>query len=139
MPESLVALVGYPKKPVGKKDHVYTELYIMCQPVNAEPDWKEINKADLLEFLRKNKDAERYVPEWVIDNDVERISRISNVLKDWMKAKAPQQATVKIKDMMRRKTISTPSSDKKKQLLEDKFQIENFDLIVWEYITKRNN
>jgi hypothetical protein len=56
-----------------------------------------------------------------------------------MKAKAPQQATVKIKDMMRRKTISTPSSDKKKQLLEDKFQLENFDLIVWEYITKRNN
>lgn len=139
MPESLVALVGYPKKPVGKKDHVYNELYIMCQPVNAEPDWKEINKADLLEFLRKNKDAERYVPEWVIDNDVERISRISNVLKDWMKAKAPQQATVKIKDMMRRKTISTPSSDKKKQLLEEKFQLENFDLIVWEYITKRNN
>ena len=111
----------------------------MCHPVNAEPDWKEINKADVLEFLRKNKDAERYVPEWVIDNDVERISRISDILKDWMKAKAPQQATVKIKDMMRRKAISAPSLDKKKQLQEDKFQLENFDLIVWEYITKRNN
>ena len=139
MPESLVAVVGYPKKPVEKKDHVYTELYLMCQPVNAAPEWKEINKADVLEFLRKNKDARRYVPNWITDNDEERISRISNVLKDWMKAKAPQQAAVKIKDLMSRKVISTPSSDKKKQLQEEKFQLKNFDLIVWEYVTKSKN
>ena len=50
MPEALIALVGYPKKPEGKKDHQYTELYLMCQPVDAEPTFQEINKADVLEF-----------------------------------------------------------------------------------------
>lgn len=136
MPESLVALVGYPKKPEGKKDYHYTELYIMCQPIDAEPDWVEINKAEVLEFLRKNKSADRYMPEWITENDTERVSRLSEVLKQWMRTKAPQQAVQNIKDKLKRKNISTPASDRKQQLLEEKFRIENFDLIVWEYVTK---
>lgn len=137
IPESLVALVGYPKKQEGEKNHTYSELYIICQPVDGDPDWKEINKADVLEFLRKNKKANRNVPSWITDNDTERISRLSNVLKDWMKLKAPQQAVNNIKDKLNRKNISSPA-DKKQQLLEEKFQLKNFDLIVWEYVTPNN-
>lgn len=136
MPESLVALVGYPKKPEGKKDHKYTELYIMCQPVNSDPHFTEVNKADVLEFLRQNKYADRFVPDWIIDNDKERVSRLSGVLKEWMKAKAPQQAINSIRDMLRRRNINTPAERRSNQLLEEKFQIQNFDLIVWEYVTK---
>ena len=139
MPESLIALVGYPKKPEGKKEHVYSELYIMCQPVDADPDWKEINKADILEFLRKNKNADRSMPHWITDNDAERVARLSDVLKQWMRTKAPQQAVQNIKNKLKRKTISTPPADKKQQLLEEKFQLQNFDLIVWEYVTSNND
>lgn len=138
MPEGLVAVVGYPKKPEGKKEHSYAELYIMCQPIDAEPDFEEINKADVLEFLRKNKAAARYVPSWITDNDVERVTRLSDVLKQWMRTKAPQQAVQNIKNKLKRRNISTPVPDKKQQLLEEKFQLQNFDLIVWEYITKNN-
>lgn len=134
MPESLVALVGYPKKPEGKKAHQYTELYLLCQPLNAAPEFVEINKADVLEFLRQNKKNDRYVPDWITNNDGERITKLSDVLKQWMRTKAPKQAISNIKDKLRRKTISTPA-DKKQQLLEEKFQIENFDLIVWEYVS----
>lgn len=134
MLESLVALVGYPKKPEGCKQHQYTELYLLCQPVNAAPNFVEINKADVLEFLRQNKKNDRYVPEWITSNDEERISKLSNTLKDWMRVKAPQQAIRNIKDKLKRKAISTPD-DKKQQLLEEKFKIENFDLIVWEYVS----
>lgn len=137
MPESLVALVGYPKKQEGKKDHVYTELYIICQPVNSDIEWKEINKAEVLEFLRKNKNADRNIPSWITDLDTDRISRLSEVLKQWMKLKAPQQAINNIKDKLNRKNISSPA-DKKQQLLEEKFQLKNFDLIVWEYVTPNN-
>ncbi len=135
MPESLVALVGYPKKPEGKKEHTYTELYIMCQPVDDDPEWKEINKADVLDFLRKNKNADRHVPQWITENDTERVSRLSSVLKEWMHTKAPKQAVKNIKDKLKRRNISTPADSKKQQLLEEKFQIQNFDLIVWEYVT----
>lgn len=135
MKESLVALVGYPKKPEGKKDHQYNELYLLCQPVDAQPDFVEINKADVLEFLRQNKLADRYVPAWITENDNKRINQLSNVLREWMRTKAPQQAIINIKDKLKRKTISQPASERKQQLLEEKFQIQNFDLIVWEYVS----
>ena len=136
MPESLVALVGYPKKPEGKRDHQYTELYLVCQPVDADPMFQEVNKADVLEFLRQNKKADRLVPGWITDNDTERVTRLSAVLKDWMRTHVPQQAISNIKDKLKRKNISTPAADRKQQLLEEKFQLQNFDLIVWEYVTK---
>ncbi len=139
MPESLIALVGYPKKPEGKKDHTYTELYIMCQPVDSEPDWIEINKAEVLEFLRKNKKAPRNVPQWITDSDIERINRLSEVLKQWMRTKASQQAISTIANLLGRKKARNTSPDRKLQLLEEKFSIENFDLIVWEYITSVNS
>lgn len=138
MPESLIALVGYPKKPEGKKNHIYTELYIMCQPVDADTEWKEVNKADVLEFLRKNKNSDRNIPQWIVENDSDRVSRLSEVLKQWMRTKAPQQAVANIKNKLKRKTISTPDHDKKQQLLEEKFQLHNFDLIVWEYVASNN-
>ena len=137
MPESLIALVGYPKKPEGKKDHKYSELYLVCQPVDSEIQIKEINKAEVLEFLRQNKKADRFVPAWITDNDTERITRLSAVLKQWMQSHVPQQAMSNLKDKLRRRIISTPAADRKQQLLEDKFKTENFDLIVWEYVTRR--
>ena len=137
MPEALIALVGYPKKPEGKKDHQYTELYLLCQPIDAEPDFQEINKADVLEFLRQNKKADRLVPDWITNNDSERIEKLSGVLKQWMQSHVPKQAMSNLKDKLRRRIISTPAADRKHQLLEDKFKIENFDLIVWEYVTRR--
>lgn len=137
MPESLIALVGYPKKIEGKSNHVYSELYLMCQPIDAKPEWKEINKADVLEFLRKNKNSERNLPSWITDNDKKRVENLSDVLKKWMETKAPQQAIANIKDILQRKKIK--SQEKRLQLVEEKFQLHNFDLIVWEYITSNNN
>lgn len=136
MPESLVALVGYPKKPEGKKDHQYTELYLVCQPVDADPMFQEVNKADVLEFLRQNKKADRLVPGWITDNDTERVTRLSAVLKDWMDSHVPQQAIKNIRDLLGRRNIAAPAADKNRPLLEEKFKLQNFDLIVWEYVTK---
>ena len=136
MPESLVALVGYPKKPEGKKDHHYSELYIMCLPVNAEPEFTEINKADVLEFLRQNKYADRFVPQWITDNDTERITRLSDVLKNWMRTKAGSEGREIINDLF----SSTKTVKQQPRLtvnVDEKFQIENFDLIVWEYVSKQ--
>ena len=135
MPESLVALVGYPKKPEGKKDHKYTELYIMCQPVDAAPEFQEINKADVLEFLRQNKRADRYVPQWITDNDAERVTRLSNVLKQWMEAKAGKEGRIIINDFFS-STKTVKQQPKLAVNVDEKFNLENFDLIVWEYVTK---
>lgn len=139
MPESLVALVGYPKKPVGNKPHHYSELYIMCQPVDAQEaaTYQEVNKADVLEFLRRNKKADRYVPGWIMEKDDERINRLSDVLKTWMTQKAGTEGRAILNDLFG----STKTVKQQPRLtvnVDEKFRTDNFDLIVWEYVTKQH-
>lgn len=134
MPESLVALVGYPKKPEGKKEHKYTEFCLICQPVDAEPEFKELNRVEVLEFLRQNKKADRLVPEWITNNDTERVNRLSDVLKQWMSTKMTDEANAIMRNP--RGFLAGVRAGNQPTTLNNKFQIENFDLIVWEYITK---
>lgn len=136
MPEALIALVGYPKKPEGKKDHQYTELYLMCQPVDAEPTFQEINKADVLEFLRQNKKADRFVPDWITDNDTERIEKLSSVLKHWMDEKMKEVSYAIMRNP--RKYLKAANEGIATQPLNERYKIENFDLIVWEYVSTDN-
>lgn len=135
--ESLVAVMGYPHREEGS-NRPYSEIYLMCQPVDGSKGvYREMNRAEILEFLRQNKDAERCVPEWIETNDNEKIARLSDITKEWMRTQVPQKATAAVLDILKsRKGVpSTPKATKKDGLLEDKFRIENFDLIVWEYIT----
>lgn len=139
IPESLVAVIGYPHREPGSAKS-YQEIYLLCQPVNGKQSafYQELNRAEVLELLRSNKRAPRFVPDWIETNDHEHLSRLSSIIRQWMKEKVPQQATSIIlniaKSQKAAKIITRSTLEGKK--LEDKFKIENFDLIVWEYISK---
>ncbi len=136
IPESLIAVVGYPHREDGSKK-AYTEIYLMCQPVDTHlpATYKELNRAEILEFLRQNKHQERFVPEWIETNDSERLSKLTEILQTWMTMKAPQQAIVERKNRFHSKGGEQKKSADE-QSLDKKFQMENFDLIVWEYVSK---
>ena len=139
IPESLVAVVGYPHREQGS-DKPYTEIYLMCQPVdsNLPATYQELNRAEILEFLRQNKNQNRFVPDWIESTDNERINKLTGLVQDWMTNKVPKQATSAILQLAQaRRGGSKPTAkEKKAQLLEEKFKLENFDLIVWEYVSK---
>ena len=139
IPESLVAVVGYPHREQGN-NKPYSEIYLMCQPADTRlsATYKELNRAEVLEFLRKNKNQDRFVPEWIETNNKERLQKLSNIIQQWIESKVPQQATAAILQIAQsRKTIhKTTKQEKNAQLLEEKFKKENFDLIVWEYVSK---
>lgn len=139
IPESLVAVVGYPHREEGSKK-AYTEIYLMCQPVDTHQPatYQELNRAEILELLRQNKRQERFVPEWIETNNSERLSKLTDILQTWMNNKIPQQATSAILQLAQaRRSVAKPTAkEKNAQLLEEKFKLENFDLIVWEYVSK---
>ena len=139
IPESLVAVVGYPHREIGSKKS-YSEIYLMCQPVdtNLQATYQEMNRAEVLEFLRQNKLKERFVPEWIETTDNVRLAKLTGILQSWMEMKAPRQAVEERKNRFHAKgtTGKKTASDKS---LEEKFQMENFDLIVWEYVSKKLN
>jgi len=136
IPESLVAVVGYPHREPGSYKP-YTEIYLMCQPVDTKlpGTYQEMNRADVLEFLRKNKHQDRVVPGWIETGKRERLNKLQAIIQEWMKMKAPRQAIVERKNRFHSKGNESKKSATDERL-DKKFQMENFDLIVWEYVTK---
>lgn len=135
IPESLVAVIGYPKRESASEK--YREIYLMCQPADKSkaPTFTEMNRAEILDFLRKNRLRDRFIPEWIETHQNERIAKLQAIVQQWMEEKVPQQATNDILQIARsRRGNPTPNRDG--QRIEEKFRKENFDLIAWEYISK---
>lgn len=137
MGESLIGVIGYPHRDEGSHKP-YREIYLMCQPTDPSKHgvYRELNKAEILEFLRQNKKADRSVPQWIDSGDSNRLSRLSAIMRDWMKIQIPKEANAGAVALLKSNKLTIKHKPKQSaELLEDKFRLENFDLIVWEYIT----
>lgn len=137
MGESLIGVVGYPHREEGSTKP-YREIYLMCQPVDkSQPAiYRELNRAEILEFLRQNKTAERFVPQWIETGDTSCLTRLSGIMQDWMNTQIPQRAQSSAVALLKsNKLTKRPAAANDGKLLEDKFKLENFDLVVWEYVT----
>ena len=138
IPESLVAVIGYPHREPASHTP-YQRIYLMLAPVNAadQPQFAEMNKADILAFLRANKNEQRFVPQWIeqpsANDAAARLSRLSQMVQQWMEAQVKPQAQNALDALFSGKPVTTTPQDK---AVEDVFHKENFDLIVWEYISK---
>lgn len=137
MGESLIGVVGYPHREEGSSKP-YREIYLMCQPVDDSntPIYRELNRAEVLDFLRQNKSAERFVPQWIETGDTAHLTRLSKIMQDWMSTQIPQKAKSSAVALLKSNKLTKKSETSLDgSLLEEKFKLENFDLIVWEYVT----
>lgn len=137
MGDSLIGVVGYPGREEGSSKP-YREIYLMCQPVDkSQPAiYRELNRAEILDFLRRNKSAERLVPQWIEAGDADRLGRLSAIMQDWMNTQIPQEARRSaVANLLSNRLTKNLSIATDGTLLEDKFKLENFDLVVWEYVT----
>lgn len=136
MGESLIGVVGYPHREEGSTKP-YREIYLMCQPVDKSKPaiYRELNRAEILEFLRQNKTAERFVPQWIETGDATRLARLSNIMQDWMNTQISQRAKLSAVALLKSNKLTKKPTANDGTLLEEKFKIENFDLVVWEYVT----
>ena len=136
IPESLVAVIGYPKR--ESNSDKYREIYLMCQPADKSlaPTFTEMNRAEILDFLRKNRLQNRCLPEWIEKPQNQRIAKLQGIVQQWMEEKVPQQATSAILQIAQSRRGINHAAKQDGVRLEEKFKRENFDLIAWEYITK---
>ncbi len=133
IPESLVAVLGYPRRKPGDVKTPYTRLYLMLQPVGKAPaEWKELPTGTILSFLRKHRLAETDLPQGVASGDVEALNKLSATIKDWMAAKTPTE----IKKTLTSLFSGQAKAKKTDSKIENIFKPENFDLIAWEYISR---
>ena len=95
-----------------------------------------MNRAEILNFLRKNRLKDRYLPDWIETHQNERIAKLQAIVQQWMEEQVPQQATNEILQIARSRKGFGPTPNKESKRLEEKFRKEEFDLIAWEYVSK---
>ena len=133
VPESLVAVLGYPRRPAGGAKKPYQKLYLVLQPAGAAPaEWKELSTGAILDLLRKNKGAATELPDWILKNDADRLASLSATLKGWVAGKKPAEAKKAVLGVLSGTAKPKPDAPK----VEDVFKPENFDLIAWEYVSR---
>ena len=133
IPESLVAVLGYPRRKPGDVKTPYTRLYLMLQPVgNVPAEWKELPTGAILNFLRKHRNLETFLPEGIAKGDAATLETLSQTIKDWMSAKKPKELKTTLGGLFAGTTKAKATDEK----IEDVFKLENFDLIAWEYVSK---
>ena len=131
IPESLVAVFGYPRRREGDPpDRPYERLYLMLQPAaGVPPGWKELDKGAILAFLRQNRNAAKFVPEWIGKSEKARIDGLSRIVNEWIALKVPHEQMDGVLSVL-------GNPQKKVAVAEDAVNADNLDLIVWDYVSR---
>ena len=132
MPESLVAVLGYPRRKPGDVRTPYKRLYLMMQPVGpTPPTWQELSTGAILNFLRQNKAAPTCLPEGIAKGDLDTLQSLSCAIQAWIGARKPKEVYNALESLFNGQTSAKPVEER----LEDIFRLESFDLVAWEYVS----
>ena len=132
MPESLVAVLGYPRRKPGDVRTPYKRLYLMMQPVGpTPPTWQELSTGAILNLLRQNKAAPTCLPEGIAKGDLDTLQSLSCAIQAWIGARKPKEVYNALESLFNGQTSAKPVEER----LEDIFRLESFDLVAWEYVS----
>jgi ERCC4-related helicase len=135
---SLVAVLGYPRRPDDAADHVYDEIRLLHSSYrNGNENISFLqNDMEILALLRHHKSANRYVPKEIESGDKAVIANLSKAVSDWLQSQATPVAVNQIQDLFSG-NISPLKITPEQKKTEEKFKAENFDLINWFVISNK--
>jgi ERCC4-related helicase len=130
MPDSVIAVLGYPKRPEDVKDYIYPEIHILHQPIDGNPTTAILqNRQEILNLLRYHKEEDRYIPNEIEKGNPDELKKLAKAVEDWIIAQAAPVAISQIHDLFT--GVLKPQNFYTGQKVEEKFKADNFDLINW--------
>jgi ERCC4-related helicase len=136
--DSIVAVLGYPAKPENADSNFsYKEIHLLHQNYKngtIEPTLLQ-NYQEILNLLRHHKEEIRYVPKDIYDGKPEVLNQLSDAVKKWVTAQASPVAQKGIEGLFSGEVKPSSISSMTKKT-EEKFIVDNFDLINWFVISK---
>ena len=143
----LIALLGFPSKPPKTINHEYKVFDLIY--IDKKGKQVLLNQKEVLDALTHHKDKDRFVPESIDKGDETAIQELVSALKAWLDNQAVDEqimedGTVKkvmgaeAKDLLsklRKGDKNALSRVKQNIKVEEKFQLDNFDLIIWFLVT----
>jgi superfamily II DNA or RNA helicase len=138
MPDSIVAVLGYPKRPDEALDHVYDEIHLLHQNIEDGKSGKLVlsNNQEILTLLRHHKLEARFVPKKIDKGEKAVLDKLADSISNWIKLQATPVAVNQIQDLFTGDVTPKNISPEQKKL-EEKFKAENFDLINWFVISNK--
>jgi len=143
----LIALLGYPARPEKTTLHEYKVFDIIY--INKNGKLVLLNQKDVLDALTHHKDKDRFVPDAVDKGEDVAIQGLVNALKAWLDSQAAEEQVQE--DGTTKKVMGTEAKDllsklrkgdknalsrvKQNVKVDEKFQLDNFDLITWFLVT----
>ncbi|MGE0932554.1 helicase-related protein [Peijinzhouia sedimentorum] len=139
----LIALLGYPSRPVKTSQHEYKVFDLIY--INKQGKLVLLNQKDVLDALTHHKNKDRFVPDAVDKGDDDAIQKLVKVIKVWLDSQAAEEQV--LEDGTTKKIMGTEAKDiliklrkgdkdalsrvKQNVKVDEKFQLDNFDLITW--------
>lgn len=139
----LIALLGYPARPAKATQHEYKVFDIIY--INKQGKLVLLNQKDVLDALTHHKDKDRFVPDAIDKGEDVAIQGLVNALKAWLDSQAVEEQIQE--DGTTKKVMGTEAKDLLSKLrkgdkdalsrvkqnikVDEKFQLDNFDLITW--------
>lgn len=146
--DGLIALLGYPSKPAKVINHNY-KLFDLIY-INMKGELILLNHKEVLDALNHHKDKNRFVPVAIDRGDESAIQNLVLAIKEWLNSQIKEDllqddGTIKkvmgkeAKDLLTKLRVGdkTAVSRLKQNIkVDDKFQLNNFDLITWFLVTQ---
>lgn len=143
----LIALLGYPARPAKATQHEYKVFDITY--INKQGKRVLLNQKDVLDALTHHKDKDRFVPDAIDKGEDAAIQGLVTALKAWLDSQAAEEQVledgttkkvmgIEAKDLLsklRKGDKDALSRVKQNVKVDEKFQLDNFDLITWFLVT----
>lgn len=146
--EGIIALLGYPAKPYKVKDYNYQSFDFIY--IDKQGERVLANQKEVLDAITFHKDFERFVPEEIEKGFEKDIATYVKALKNYLQSQA---VDIQIDEQGNEvKTMGKEAKDvlaklrkgdkialkrlKENKKVEDKYQMDQFDLITWFIISK---
>lgn len=145
--DGVIALLGYPSKPEKQRDHIYRVFDIIY--IDYKGEMVLLNQKEVLNAITYHKDRERFVPDAIDKGNESAIQELVNVLKNYLDSQATEtevqsDGTIKksmgreakdVLDKLRKGDKGALARVKQNVKVDEKYQLDNFDLITWLLVT----
>lgn len=145
--DGIIALLGYPSKPEKQREHVYRVFDIIY--IDYKGEMVLLNQKEVLDAITYHKDRERFVPDAIDKGDESAIQELVIALKNYLDSQATEtevqsDGTIKksmgreakdVLDKLRKGDKGALARVKQNVKVDEKYQLDNFDLITWLLVT----
>ena len=143
----IIALMGYPAKPANTKEHDYKAFDLVY--IDKKGELVLLNQKEVLDALTYHKDKPRFVPNAIDKGEESAIKELVVAMQAWLNNQAVD--IEEQEDGSSKKVMGTEAKDvlaklrrgskdaikriKENKKVDEKYQLDNFDLITWFLVT----